>query len=689
MDKKLIVTPEVSWLNFNARVLQEAEDPTNSLKNRIRFLGIYSNNRDEFFRSRMAAVKQLIPFDLVTRNKSFPGKNSQKILEQIYAIVLDQQSDFDRIWKKINEQLKKDKIFLIDEKTLNSKQQKFAIDYFDQEVSPSIFPFMIENMPHWPSFGDDSTFLGIAMKKTIRSASRKYAIIEIPTKNHPRFISLPSNPGEQSMMLLEDLIRFNLPKIFFHLGYTYFKAHTFKVTKDAKIDIDDDISTTFIQKIEKGLKNRRKSNPISFLYDKAMDKELLKFLMQKLNLSPKNIIIPGGRIRNFRDFMNFPLKFSDCQPKQMPFKHPALAKTLTVSDLIMKQDVLLHFPYHSFNSIINLLCEAAMDNDVKSIKITAYRLADNSKICNALINAARAGKRVHVILELRASFDEHANLEWKKKLEEEGVKVFLSIPHMKVHAKICMITKKLGNKIVQYGFIGTGNLNETTMLYYTDLFLLTSNRPIMIDLNRIFKALENPIKNWFQLSLCKTLLVSPVNMRETLSSKIEREIKIAQSGKPSRIIINLNSISDAKLITKLYQAAEVGVKIDMIIRGVFCIETNRVEFAQPIAAISIVDEYLEHNRVWLFHNGGNEEIYISSSDWNERNLDHRIEIATPIRDKAIRSELKHILEIKLSDNIKARRLNGLLSNEYISSRGKKKIRSQLAIYHYLKKQKAQ
>ncbi len=357
---------------------------------------------------------------------------------------------------------------------------------------------------------------------------------------------------------------------------------------------------------------------------------------------------------------------------------------MRLSDVIFQQDILLNFPYHSFNSIIDLLCEAAMDPDVKSIKITAYRLAKQSKIYNALINAARSGKQVQVVLELRASFEEQANLEWKKKFEEEGVKVILGIPNMKVHAKICVIKKKFNNRMHQYGFVGTGNLNEKTALCYTDLFLLTSDSAIMSDINRIFNALENPEMFGYQLGLCKALLVSPINMRKALSAMIEREIKMAKSGKPSKIIINLNSLSDQELIEKLYEAAAAGVTIKMIIRGIFCAETDRKEFVQPITAISIVDEYLEHSRIWLFYNGGNEDIYISSSDWTRRNLDHRIEVATPIKDKTLKEELKHILKIKLSDNVKARKLDSPLSNQFIPSVGKKKVRSQLAIYQYLK-----
>ncbi len=479
------------------------------------------------------------------------------------------------------------------------------------------------------------------------------------------------------------MIRFNLPKIFSPLGYTYFKAHMFKVTKDAEIDIDNEPSTTFVQKIEKGLKNRRHNRPVSLLYDKEIDKKLLQFIVEKLNLNQKNLIIPGGKIRNFRDFMDFPAHFPHCR-KHEPFKHWIFRNHLRVSDLIMTQDILLHFPYHSFDSIIDLLCEAAMDSDVQSIRITAYRLADKSKVCNALINAAKAGKRVSVVLELRACFDEHANLEWKKRLEEEGVHVFVGLPHMKVHAKICVIRKKTGNRIVRYGFVGTGNVNEKTAQCYTDLFLLTSNVQIMKEVDCIFDYLENPKGNADRLKLCQNLLVSPVNMRQGIIKLIDSEIGAAKEGKSARIILNVNSVSDEKLMAKLYEAAAAGVDIQLIVRGIFCMETDRKDFAKTITAVSIVDEHLEHSRIWFFHRGGEEVIYLSSADLNERNLDHRIEVAVPIQDQRNKEELKHILKIKLSDNVKARILDSELSNVYVSSPKRKPVRSQLAIYRYLR-----
>ncbi len=673
MKKRSLLAHEVSWLSFNARVLQEANDPSLPLKQRIRFLAIHASNSDEFYRVRVALLKKMIRLN-TKKSRGYLGKNPQKILDQIHTIVLQQQDEFDRIWKNILKELKKEKVFLVDDKQLNAKQKVFVRNYFDEEVRSSLITLFIDSMPHLPSFGDKNIYLGIKMQKN--NGDRTYAIIEIPTKNRSRFVSLPSAPGEQNIMLLEDLVRFNLSRIFSHLDYTHFEAHTFEVTKDQEIEIDHNISTSFIDKIQDVLKKRRKAKPIRFIYDKEMNARLLEILIRKLNLSHKDCIIPAGHISNFRDFMDFPALLSDSLPCPRPFKHPMLAKSSRVSDVIMQHDLLLHFPYHSFNTIIDLLREAAMDRDVKSIKITLYRLAPHSKICSALINAARNGKRVHVILELRASFDEAANLEWKTLLEEEGVKVFVGNPTMKVHAKICVIQKKVGHRFVNYGFIGTGNLNEKTALSYIDLFLLTSNPAIMADINRIIKVLENSKTNWRQLKLCKTLLVAPLNMRKALFSLINHEIKAARLGKHAEIIINQNSLSDDKLIKKLYKAKEEGVKIALIVRGIYC--------AGGMKAISIVDEFLEHSRIWLFHNSGDEKIYISSADWRVRNLDYRFEVAVPITDPHIKEELKQILKIKLSDNVKARWLNKDFSNEYVSE-GKKKVRSQRAIYYYLKK----
>ncbi|MDR0792254.1 MAG: polyphosphate kinase 1, partial [Chitinophagaceae bacterium] len=669
MSKQQFIPRDISWLSFNARVLQEANDPTVPLNERIKFLGIHSNNLDEFFRVRVAALKRMVELK-GKRVNFYMEENPQKILDRIQIIVLQQQSEFDRIWKNIIEELKKQKIYFVRPERLTKEQKQFVSDYFDREVESNIIPLMIEDLPQLPYLRDKSLYLGVVMRKQDAAYNQKYALVEVPSRTLGRFVLLPSKPGEHNIMLLEDVIRFNLPYIFSYLGYKNFDAHVFKVTKDAEIDIDNDISTTLVQKIEKGIKNRRKGKPVRFAYDKEMDAGLLAYLIRRLNLSKKDNIIPGGRIHNFRHFIDFPNIISAAQKRQAPFIHPDLQNAMRVTDVLTKKDILLNFPYHSFASVIDLLREAAMDPSVLSIKITAYRLASNSKIINALINAVRNGKSVTVMLELSARFDEEANLEWKDRLEEVGVKVLLGIQNMKVHGKLCVIKKRERSRTFYYGFVSTGNLNERTAKVYADHCLLTSNRNIMADINRIFKFLENPkqpIATAFKT--CKTLLPSPVEMRKHLLAMIDREIKAAKAHKKAAILIKVNSLSDTQLIQKLYEAATAGVEIKMVVRGIFCAKTENKKFKKQIFAVSIVDEYLEHARVLFFHNNGKPKIYLSSADWMMRNLDHRIEAAVPVTDKTIVAELEEILHIQLSDNVKARVLDNALSNEYVPAKG--------------------
>jgi len=382
--------------------------------------------------------------------------------------------------------------------------------------------------------------------------------------------------------------------------------------------------------------------------------------------------------------MDFPDVFAQKRVRRQPFAHPALGNAIRVTDVILKQDVLLHFPYHSFNSVIDLLREAAMDPEVFSINITAYRLAFNSKIINALINAVRNGKNVLVMLELRARFDEENNLEWKKLLEEEGVKVLIGMPNIKVHAKLCLIKKRSGKKTIQYGFVSTGNLNERTAKVYADECMLTSNRNVMADISRIFKYLENPSRSKY-LSACKTLLVCPHIMRGQLMQLINAEIKHAKAKKKASIILKVNSLSDPQMINKLYEAANAGVELRFVIRGICCAKLNNKKWHKHVSAISIVDEYLEHSRIMVFHHGGKERIFISSADWMLRNLDHRVEATIPVKNRALCEELKDILKIQLQDDVKARTLDNALLNNYVPSGGKKRTRAQIEIYNYLYK----
>lgn len=438
MSKHKIIPRDISWLSFNARVLQEANDQSVSLKSRIRFLGIFSNNLDEFFRVRVATLKRMTMLGIKNMHLE---ENPLKILEDIQMIVLQQQNEFNRIWDGILEELENEKIFIVNEKQLDNEQQQFVKKYFEEEVRSNVIPLLVESIPQFPYLREKSIYLGVVMRKSDNAYDHKYALIEVPTRAVGRFLLLPSNNGEQYIILLEDVIRFNLPAIFSYFGFDHFDSHIFKVTKDAEIDIDTDLSTSLIQKIEKGIKNRRKGKPVRFVYDKEMDAGLLEYLIRKLNLSRRDNIIPGGRIHNFRHFMDFPDVFNSPSPRRNAILHPAFSHTLRITDVILQKDVMLNFPYHSFNSVIDLLREAAMDIQVTAIKITAYRLASNSKIINALINAARNGKEVVVMLELRARFDEEANLYWKGRLEEEGVKVLIGVDNLKVHAKICIIKK--------------------------------------------------------------------------------------------------------------------------------------------------------------------------------------------------------------------------------------------------------
>lgn len=681
MKKLRLIPRDISWLSFNARVLQEAADPSVSLKDRIHFLAIHSNNLEEFFSIRVPALKAQIRLE--TKNEYHKeAANTRAILNEIYAIVSLQQTEFTRIWQKILLELKKRKIFLLSELELSTKQKNYIRGCYNTSISPNIIPLFVESLPSLTSLWGRNNFLGVVMRSKDKSREEKYAIIEIPTNKIGRFILLPSKAGEQYIMLLEDIIRFHLPYIFSSFGYDNYEGHLFKVTQDAEIDMDSDLSESYIQRIESGLKKRRKSKPICFLYDKDMDSNLLEYLIRWLNLSKQDSIIPRGRIRNFRDFLNFPAKFPESNTNQKSFPHPDLAHSLRVSDAVLQQDILLCTPYHSFNGIIDMLREAAMDSEVTNIKITAYRLAKHSMICNALINAARNGKKVHVVIEIKATYDEEANLNWKTKLEEEGVKVSIGVPNLKIHAKLCSIKKVVKKKTIHYGFIGTGNLNEETASVYADYFLLTSNQKIMKDINRIFKALKGPSINWEQLKSCKTLLVSPISLRTKLMAMIDREIKNKSKGKHAEIKLDINALSDDRMIEKLYEAARIGVEIRMIIRSIMCAVPDQNSFKKPLRAISIVDKFLEHSRSWVFDDNGAEDIYISSADWMIRNLDYRLEVAVPVLDPKVKKQLLEILAIKFNDNVKARVLDNDLSNLYVKH-GKKKIRSQLEIYRYL------
>jgi len=683
--RRKTIARDISWLAFNGRVLQEAADPTVPLRERIKFLGIFSNNMDEFFRVRVATLKRMAEFSGPKSKANMHLEQSpDKILNEIQGVVLEQGDTFDAIWEGIRKEMEGEKIFLVTEKELDPHQQQFVQNYFEEEVRSNTIPLMIESIPAMPYLRDKSLYLGVVLSRQDASMKRKYALIEIPSRVLGRFVLLPSPAmDEHHIILLEDIIRYNLRNIFAYFGYDTYESWVFKVTRDAEIDIDNDVSTTLMQKIEKGLKNRRKGKPTRFVYDREMDRGLMDYLIKRLNLSKKSgNIIPGGRIHNFRHFMDFPDVFPKKGQRRKPFQHPLLMKSPRVTDVVLEEDVMLHFPYHSFNPVIDMLREAAIDPNVTTIKITGYRLASNSKIINALINAVRNGKNVTVMLELRARFDEEANLEWKERLEDEGVKVLIGIPNVKIHAKICLIKKRINNFTIHYGFVSTGNLNEKTARLYGDHCLLTSDRHIMADVNRIFTYLEKWKEGNAPLKACKTLIPCPTGLRRELVKMVVRETRLAREKKPAAITLKMNSLSDEELIEKLTDAAKAGVRIQLVVRGIFCMFSENSKFLIPVKAISIIDEYLEHARVFIFHNGGKEKTYISSADWMVRNLDHRVEVTCPVLDEVITQELKEILDIQLADNVKARWLDNGLQNNYVRD-DREKVRSQIDIYNYL------
>ncbi len=681
---KQTIVRDLSWLAFNGRVLQEAKDTTNHIHDRLRFLGIFSNNQDEFFRVRVAALNKMVL--LGKSAKMHMEANPDKILRKIQQTVITQQEEFDSTYLDVIKELELASIFIKNEKQLSKHQKEYVSRLFDEKIRTQIIPLMIETIPHIPLLRDKSIYLACVLGNTKESMVQRYALIEIPTKVVPRFVILPSEAGQTDIILLEDIIRLNLPNLFAAFGFNRFMGYIIKVTRDAELDIDNDVNTNIISELEKGLKNRKHGRATRFVFDRQIDPTLLNYLTRRLGLTKKDNLIPGGRIHNFKDFIDFPASiFKDIKVRNQPFVHPLLEQPCRIMDILEKRDVMLHLPYHSFDSIIDLLREAAIDPYVQSIKITCYRVAKNSKVINALINAVRNGKEVTVVLELRARFDEEANMRWKEQLEEEGVRVVLGIHDMKVHAKMCIIKKREFNRIKQYGFISTGNLNENTARYYGDHCLLTTDRKILADVNRIFDFLENPVKKVSNLKNCKTLPVSPVTMRKVMLALLTKEIAFAKKKKPASAIIKLNSIVDAVLIEKLYDAAKAGVDVKLIIRGICSAYTQQKSFKGHISGISIIDDYLEHARVFVFNNGGAPQVFISSADWMVRNLDHRVEAACPINNKEIQKELIDILNIQLAENVKGRILDNEQTNQYVQrDENTPEVRSQEAIYKYLR-----
>jgi polyphosphate kinase len=678
--QKAIINRELSWLSFNERVLQEAADNTVPLGERIKFLGIFSNNLDEFFKVRVATIKRII--DLKMTNQKVLGEKPERILMKVQETVIQLQKKFETIYDDLLSELEKQNIFIIDEKQLNEEQALFIKNYFEEKVRSALSPIMLRNLSKFPYLKDKSIYLATKLSKKTPKSEFEYALIEIPTAVLPRFIVLPRVGEKKSIILLDDVIRYNLQEVFAIFHYDTFEAYTIKLTRDAELGIDNDLSKSFLEKVQKGVFGRKKGQPVRFVYDEEMPRDILKYLKHELEFDQYDSMIPGGRYHNFKDFMHFPnIGGPDLEyPPAPPSNHPELKNDTSILETIVKHDILLHYPYQKFSHFINLLSEAAIDPKVKSIKITLYRVATNSKVINALINAARNEKEVTVVIELQARFDEKANIYWARKLEEAGAKVLFGIQGLKVHSKLLLITAKSGKRIIHYAGISTGNFHEGIAGIYTDVILLTSDKKIANEVCKVFDYFENTYK----FHNYNHLLVSPQYMRNKLVALIDREIKNACEGRNAYIILKINNLVDNEMIYKLYQASRSGVKIKLIVRGICSLIPGVPGLSDNIEAISVVDKYLEHSRIFVFCNNNEEKYYISSADWMTRNLDTRIEVASPIYDKDIQRELRDIIDIILHDNKKARIIDECQANIYKQDGASESIRSQFKIYDYYK-----
>lgn len=684
MAKRQIINREISWLAFNERVLDEAADQTVPLFERIKFLGIFSNNRDEFFRVRVASVRRLA---MLNDKIELGHEDPKKIFAQIQKITLGQQKRYEEIYQNVLRDLRKENVFIVNETELTYSQKNYIIEYFEKKVEPVLSPIMLDQVKKFPELKDKAIYLAAYIhsggdKK--RKEHHQYSLIEIPS-SLPRFVSMPDENGKKYIIFMDDIIRFNLSSIFYFFKPNSAEAYTFKITRDAELDLDNDISKSFLEKMKKSLKARKRGAPVRFVFDSNMPSEMHRYLTKKMGItSDEDAFIPGGRYHNLKDLMSFPkigLKNGYYEPL------PAIRNTTfddfdSYFDAIKKKDIMVHYPYQTFNHLIDFLKEAALDPNVKTIRICLYRVAKQSKIVNALINAARNGKKVIVVFELQARFDEENNIHWSNILEDEGVKVFFGFPGLKVHGKICLVSRKESGQTQYYSYLSTGNFHESTAGLYTDLGLFTAHNEITREVHKVFELFENAIWPNYRF---KHLVLSPFYLRNRLVRLINKEINNAKAGKKAFIKLKINSLVDEALIQKLYQASQAGVNVKLIIRGVCALVPGVKGLSDNIEVISIIDRFLEHSRVYVFCNDENPLYFISSADWMVRNIDRRIEVTCPIYNSEIKQEIDEILDIQLSDNVKARKL--FPNGNYIVDREKDipDIRSQYAQYEYYKK----
>ena len=678
MDSKHVplINREISWLYFNDRVLQEAADPTVPLIDRIKFLAIFSSNLDEFYRVRVATLSRLA--NLNEKAKEILGYNPKKILNQIKNIVVRQERRFNNLYENIIvKQLAEEKIFILNDKQLNVSRGEFVKRYFRESLLATLVPIMLDESLPLPELRDRAIYFFVKLTKNKKS---RLALIEFPD-SLSRFVVLPETNNLKFIILLDDIIRYNLEDIFFIFEHDSVEAYSLQLTRDAELDLDKEVSEKFIDSLSKSLQKRKKGKPMRLLYDSEMPLDMLKYLVNKMGLHGESLI-PGNRYHNFKNFISFPnvgrpeLEYE----KNIPLPVEGLSFGKSLMGMIARKDFLISTPYQSYDYVIHFLREAAIDPKVKEISIAVYRLAENSRIMHALMSAAKNGKKVTCLVELRARFDEQNNISWSRRLEEEGVTVLYGIEGYKVHSKICLVMRTEKEKPAYYACLSTGNFNEKTARMYADHTLLTANRKITADLVNIFRALG---KNTLPRGL-KSLIVSPIDSRPAIYKLIDNEIRNAKAGKEAYMILKMNSLADEQLITKLYQASNAGVKIKMIIRGMCCLIAGMKGYSENIEVLSIIDKYLEHARVHIYCNGGNELIYLTSADFMTRNIDTRVEVGFPVYDEDLKKEVRDMINLQLQDNTKSREINSHNTNKYHKTSSDLPHRAQVDTYNYLK-----
>lgn len=681
MTKKKVpfLNRELSWLYFNERVLQEATDETVPLIERIKFLSIFSSNLEEFYRVRVATMTRLC--NLNDKAKELLGFNPKKVLNEIKNIVVKQERKFEQLFQAtlINE-LAQNRIFILNDTQLNVARGEFVKEHFRDKILSNLVPIMIDMEKPFPELKDRYLYFFVRLKKKTGKKDEKYALIELPP-DLPRFLVLPETNGLKFIILAEDIIKYCLDDIFYVFKYDEMDAYSMQLTRDAELDIDKNVSDKFIDELKTSLDKRKKGKPMRLLYDTEMPFDMLGVLVAKMKIEAESLI-PGNRYHKFGDFIRFPnvgdksLEY----PANVPLKVFGLHRTQSIFNKLAERDYLVNLPYQSYDYIILFLREAAIDPKVTAINITLYRLAENSRVINALINAAKNGKKVNCLVELKARFDERANIFWTNRLEEEGVHVNYGLTDYKVHSKICLVTRIEKGRPVYYANLATGNFNEKTAKLYCDHSIFTAKKEITHDLIKLFAALnKRTVATGF-----KYLIVSPLESRTKFYTLIDREIKIAKSGKPAYLIFKVNSLADEGIVEKLYDASNAGVKIKLIVRGICCLVPGVKDFSENITVISIIDKFLEHARVFIFGNNGKEEMFLSSADLMSRNFEHRVEVGFPVLDEDVKQEIRDIIDFQLQDNVKARDITRLNNNKYHKNRLSTKVRAQVQTYNYLK-----